>query len=142
MLERHGFKPPLAAGLIVLGLIALMLVVLVATVRGVVDQADQIGDVANEALEKAADQTEEAGVDREALEDAQTATEGAAPTIAEGFLTKVVEGVNSLIGLASGVILGALIMYYLLKDGNRLPACPRRPVRRPSAAGRRRRLRR
>jgi predicted PurR-regulated permease PerM len=29
----------------------------------------------------------------------------------------VVSGVGTLVGLASGVILGALIMYYLLKDG-------------------------
>ena len=34
ILQRKGLKPPLAAGLIVLGLIALMLVVFVATVRG------------------------------------------------------------------------------------------------------------
>ena len=37
-----------------------------------------------------------------------------------GVLTKVVSGVGTLIGLASGLILGALIMYYLLKDGTRL----------------------
>ena len=39
--------------------------------------------------------------------------------IAEGVLARLVEGVGSIIGLASGIILGALIMYYLLKDGNR-----------------------
>ena len=39
-LERRGFKPSLAAGLLVLGLIAVMVVVLVATVRGVLDQTD------------------------------------------------------------------------------------------------------
>jgi putative heme transporter len=43
-----------------------------------------------------------------------------APTVQGGFLTTVVSGVGSLIGIASGVILGALIMYYLLKDGTRL----------------------
>ena len=34
-LRRHGFKPTLAAGLIVLGLLALMAGVMVATVQGV-----------------------------------------------------------------------------------------------------------
>ena len=38
--------------------------------------------------------------------------------IADGFVTRLVSGVNSIIGLASGIILGSLIMYYLLKDGN------------------------
>ena len=117
ILQRKGLKPPLAAGLIVLGLIALMLVVFVATVRGVTAQADEIGSVTDAALEKAAEQLDAAGVDQAALEDARAATEESAPMVAEGFLAKVVEGVGSIIGLASGIILGALIMYYLLKDG-------------------------
>jgi predicted PurR-regulated permease PerM len=44
----------------------------------------------------------------------------AGPTIGSGFLTELVSGFDKLIGLASGLILGALIMYYLLKDGSRL----------------------
>ncbi len=40
--------------------------------------------------------------------------------VAEGILTHLVSGVSSLIGLVSGLILGALIMYYLLKDGAKL----------------------
>jgi putative heme transporter len=44
----------------------------------------------------------------------------AEPTLTGGVLTKVVSGFGTLLGLASGLILGALIMYYLLKDGTRL----------------------
>ncbi len=119
LLQRHKIKPTLAAGLVVLGLLLLMLVVIVATARGVIDQADQISTVTDDALANAAEQLDVAGVDPQALEDARAATEGAAPTIAEGFVTKLIEGVNSIIGLVSGIILGALIMYYLLKDGNK-----------------------
>ena len=54
------------------------------------------------------------------MDDARAATQEAGPTIAEGVLTKFVEGINSLLGLVSGLILGALIMYYLLKDGTAL----------------------
>jgi len=36
------------------------------------------------------------------------------------FLTHLIEGVGTLVGVASGLILGALITYYLLKDGTRL----------------------
>ena len=39
--------------------------------------------------------------------------------IADGFLTKLISGVSTVIGLASGIVLGTLVMYYLLKDGNR-----------------------
>jgi predicted PurR-regulated permease PerM len=119
VLERHGLKPSLAAGLIVLGLIALMAGVVVATVRGVTDQADQISSVTDQAIEKAAEHLDAAGIDQAALEDARASTEGAAPMISDGLLTKVVDGIDTVIGVASGVILGALIMFYLLKDGNK-----------------------
>ncbi len=119
VLQRHNLKPPVAAGAVVLGLLLLMAGVVVATVRGVTDQADQIGEVTDEALANAAEQLDVTGVDPAALEDARAATEGAAPMIADGFVTKLVEGVGSIIGLVSGIILGALIMYYLLKDGNK-----------------------
>jgi predicted PurR-regulated permease PerM len=118
-LERHKIKPTLAAGLIVLGLIALMIGVVVGTVRGVADQADEISAVTDKALDTLADQTDALGVDKGALDDARAATEDSAPMIAEGVLAAVVSGFHSLIAIASGVILGALIMYYLLKDGSR-----------------------
>ena len=117
ILERHNVKPTLAAGLVVLGLLAVMTGVVVATVRGVVDQADQIGDSVDAAQGTLVD---ELAVDQEALEEARAATEDLNPTITGGFLTELVSGIDKLIGLASGLILGSLIMYYLLKDGTRL----------------------
>ncbi len=116
-LERRGLKPTLAAGSIVLGLIALMTVVLVATARGIIQQRDEISASVDAALSNA---SVELDVDQESLEDARAAAEDSRPAIAEGFVTKVVSGVDALVGLASGLILGALIMYYLLKDGTRL----------------------
>jgi putative heme transporter len=119
ILQRHRFKPALAAGLVVLGLLALMALV-VATVRGVVEETDQLAAMVDAALDKAADQTGGLGVDQAALDQARAAAEEAEPTVTGGVLTKVVSGIGTLVGLASGLILGALIMYYLLKDGTRL----------------------
>jgi putative heme transporter len=116
-LERRGLKPTLAAGVVVLGLAALMTVVMVATVRGVVQQTDEIGASVDAALANA---SAEFDVDKESLDDARAAAEATAPAISDGFVTKVVSGVEALVGLAGGLILGALIMYYLLKDGTRL----------------------
>ena len=113
-LGRHGLKPTLGAGLVVLGLLALMTLVVVATVHGVIQQTDEIGVSFDAAIDKA---VEELNIDEDALNDARAAAEETSPAVAEGFVTWVVSGVNALIGLASGVILGSLIMYYLLKDG-------------------------
>src|SRR5512132_3607863 len=52
-LERNGLKPTLAAGLVVLGLLALMTVVAVATARGILQQRDEIGASVDAALAKA-----------------------------------------------------------------------------------------
>jgi putative heme transporter len=116
-LERHHLKASYGAGLIVVGLLALMTAVLLATVRGVVEQTDQISASVNAAITEASDSLE---VDQAALESARESIESAGPTIGSGFLPELVSGFDKLIGLASGVILGALIMYYLLKDGSRL----------------------
>ena len=116
-LERRGLKPTLAAGLVVLGLLAVMTVVVVATARGIIAQRDEVGASVDAALENAG---AELNVDQAALDEARAAAEETSPAIAEGFITKVVSGVDALVGLASGLILGALIMYYLLKDGTRL----------------------
>ena len=119
-LQRHNLSASLASGLIVLGLLALIVGVVLVTVNGVVEQMDQIGDSADAALEKVAEELDGAGIDQQALDDARAATEGASPMVTDGFATKLVEGVGSIVGIVSGIILGALIGYYLLKDGNRL----------------------
>jgi len=119
-LARRNLKPSLAAGLVVLGLLALVVGVVVATVRGVVDQADDIGSTTAAAIEQAADQTDALGIDEAAIDDAKRAIEDAVPMITTGVLAGLVSGIGALVAVAGGVILGALIMYYLLKDGTRL----------------------
>ncbi len=118
-LQRHRLKPSLAAGLVVLGLLLLMVGVVVATIRGVVDQADEIGDSATAAVSEASEQTEELGIDKQALEDARAAVEDAEPLV-RWRPVGLFAGIGTIVAVAGGVILGSLIMYYLLKDGTRL----------------------
>jgi predicted PurR-regulated permease PerM len=114
-LTRRGWKPTLAAGVVVLGLLVLMGVVIVSTVQGVLEQTDEIGSATDSALATAA---EELGLDPETLEEGQAAAEEGAPVIAEGLLARLVSGIDAAIALAGALVLGALIMYYLLKDGS------------------------
>lgn len=116
-LVRHGFRPTIAAGVVVLGLIALMSAVVVAVVSGVTGQADQIGESVQSAIARAA---ETLSVDQSSLDSARAEMEMSASSIGGGLLTRLVSGVSGVIGFASGCILGALIMYYMLKDGARL----------------------
>jgi len=116
-LRRRGLKGPAAAGLIVLGLLALAVFVGYSTVSGVAQQTTEIAKSVDAAIDKAA---EELDADAESLETARESIESASPVTGEGFLTHLSDGIDRIIGLASGLILGALIMYYLLKDGSKL----------------------
>ena len=69
-----------------------MALVMVATVRGVIQQTDEIGGSVDAAIEKAVD---ELAVDEEALQDAKAAAEETSPAVAEGFVTKIVSGVDA-----------------------------------------------
>ncbi len=119
-LVGKNLKPTLAAGLVVLGLLVLMAGVGIATVRGVADQTDQISASADKAVDKASDQTDAVGISQESLDSARKAIDGASSEITTGVLAAVVSGFSTAIAIAGGVILGALIMYYLLKDGTNI----------------------
>ncbi|MEK8226714.1 AI-2E family transporter [Oerskovia sp. M15] len=110
-------KDSIAAIVVVIGLLALATLVAVATVRGIVQQTAQIGDSVDAAIDELVAQVD---ADEEALNGIRQAVQDAAPSITGGFLTGLLGGINTIIGLASGLILGSLIMYYLLKDGSRI----------------------
>jgi putative heme transporter len=114
-LIRRGWKPTAAAGLVVLGLLVLLGVVIIATIQGVVEQTDQISGATDSAIAAAA---EELGVDPAALEEAKAAAQDSSAVVAEGLLTKVAAGIDATIALAGALVLGALLMFYLLKDGS------------------------
>ena len=69
-IERFGVRPAPAAGIVVLGLLAVAVGVIVITVEGVVDQAGSIGDNITAALDRIsvdADTAEQIRSDIEAL---------------------------------------------------------------------------
>ena len=113
-LTRWRLRPSVSAGVVVLGLLALAITVVVATAKGVVDQLDEIGSSVDAA---AAEAQAALGVDQATIDAIQASATSMAPALGGGFLTTLVSGIGTLVGIASGVILGALIMYYMVKDG-------------------------
>jgi putative heme transporter len=109
-LEARRVKPALAAGTVVLGLVLLVAAVVAIAVEGVVEQTSEIGSQISDGLV-------EAGVDDTTAGDLSDALAGLSPAVTQGAIHAVVGGVGILAGLAAGAVLGALIMYYLVKDG-------------------------
>lgn len=116
-LTGRRIRPGVAAGIVVLGLLGLMVLVAVATVQGIVAQRGAIGSSVDDA---AAEAGESLSVDPATWNAVQESIETMAPTIQFGFVSTLVSGLGALVVIASASILGALIMYYLLKDGTRL----------------------
>lgn len=116
-LQRRGVKRSASAGVVVLGLLVLATAAAIGTVRGVADQTAEISASVDAAIDKA---VAELDADQATLESARASVEAASPAVSGGFLTELSEGIDKVVGLASGLILGALIMYYLLKDGSQI----------------------
>jgi predicted PurR-regulated permease PerM len=113
MLEERGLKPMLAAGAVVLGLVVVSIVVVSLTVEGIVSQTDRIIEEVEAGLA-------ELDVDDEAIADIREALEQLTPVVTFGVLKVIVSGISAIGGFAVGALLGALIMYYLVKDWDRL----------------------
>ena len=86
----------------------------VATVKGVIDRPTR-SEPRRTRDRQGADDTEESASTRPRSR-TPAGDQDAAPTVTGGVLSGLVAGVG-VVAIAGGVILGALIMYYLLKDG-------------------------
>lgn len=111
VLGRHKIKPGLAAGLIVLGLLATAIWVVVVTAQEFSSQAAQISAAADAAIENAPPE------DQEALNMTKNAIKEATPMVTTGALPRIISLFSTVVAIAAGILFGALIMYYLLKDG-------------------------
>jgi predicted PurR-regulated permease PerM len=121
---RRRLSPGLAAGGVSLGLVVVAAAVAVAAVAGVVEQSSQIDVEVDRAIDRLGAELEPVGADPAEVEDTADDVVASArallPLVGGGLLTGLVAGVGTVVGFASGVVLGVLIMYYLVKDGARL----------------------
>ena len=116
-LVRRGWRPAFAAGLVVVGLGAVVGGIAAASVAGISSQSEEIHSAVDDAVRKLAD---ESGINTESIQNVRTAVNESSALLALGSVTQLVSGVNTLVGLASGILLGALVLYYLVKDGRLL----------------------
>lgn len=113
-LVRRGARPAIAAGVVVLALGALLGAIVAASVAGLTSQSAAIESAVDDAVRALAD---ESGIDTDTIQDVRSAINESAALVVLGSVTTLVSGVDTLIGLASGVLLGVLVFYYLVKDG-------------------------
>lgn len=112
-LREKGVPAAAAAGAVVVGLVVAVVGAVVLVVRGILDQTGRLGDSLDEALANL--ELDDAAADR-----IRSTLDDLAPVVQEGFVRVVVSGVGAVVGLAAGAILGMLVLYYLLKEGERV----------------------
>jgi putative heme transporter len=109
-LQQHRLPSPLAAGAVVLALVAASVVFVWMVVVGIAREADEVMAQLDAALAKL-------NLDVSTTESITDSVENLEPTVSTGFVEAVISRIDTLAALIAGAVLGILIMYYMLKEG-------------------------
>lgn len=86
------------------------------TVKGIVDQSDEISDRLSEARVEVQDAIDQSSINGY-VDDIRDSVGDAGSVVGDGVGSGVGSLLGSAAGLASGLVLGVVLLYYLLKDG-------------------------
>jgi putative heme transporter len=106
-----------AAAIALLGLVAIAVGVTILVIAGITGQRDQVGRESGQAVERAQSWLQDAGVDEAGAESAASTVKAEVPGIIATLTRGVIEGIRGLTSLVFGLSLGALSLFFLLKDG-------------------------
>jgi putative heme transporter len=120
-LSRHMPRPA-AAGIVLLGLVAIGVFVVIIVISGITGQRSEIATNASAAADKAQSWLTSAGVDKSGSSSATSSVKSDVPSIISALTKGVVDGIKSLTSLAFGLSFAALSLFFLLKDGPSLRA--------------------
>ena len=115
-LARHMPRAA-AAAIVLLGLVAVAVGIVVLVIAGIVGQTDELGRQAGSAADTAQSWLESLGVDMSGAQSAKSALEADVPNLISSLVTGVIGGIRGLTSLVFGLSLGALSLFFLLKDG-------------------------
>jgi predicted PurR-regulated permease PerM len=117
VLVRHSVPRVLAAGIVLLGFIALGVVIAVLVIGGITSQTDAISDYANSAADKAQRWLEDAGVSSTGASAANQALKEDVPDVLSTLTRGLREGIKGLTSLAFFISFTLFSLFFLLKDG-------------------------
>lgn len=116
-LSGRGVPRPVAALLAIVLLVAVLAITVVVVVVGIVDQSDRLGDSLNQAQVEI-----EALVERWHLDPYVERLRGqvseSSSLIGPGVASGVASAFGSFATFVSGLVLGGVLLYYFLKDGD------------------------
>ena len=117
-LETRRVPRPLGAVLVIVLIGAVFAGVIAVVTIGLTSQADELGDQFDVAVEELKERLDRLDPDGEFLDQFRDGSESAGPKVWSGLTSRAGAIVDSAVGIVTGLILGALVLYYMLKDGH------------------------
>lgn len=115
-LAERRVPRPMGAVLVLLLITAMAIGVIAVLVAGIVDQSDELAASFDDVVAEIDVLLEQAEL-TEAVDDILEQARDAGPLLGEGAASTVGSVVGTTTGFFSGLFLGAVMLYYLLKDG-------------------------
>lgn len=115
-LQRRGVARSVGAAIVIIGLGVVISGSTAIVVLGVIDQTDEISDRLTEAQVEVQDTIDQSDIG-EYVERIRDSVDAAGSSTRDGIGAKIGTFLDSAAGFASGLVLGIVLLYYLLKDG-------------------------
>ncbi len=115
-LARHRFSRSLAAMTVLIGLVLMIVGVSWLVGAALIDQADELRLNLDKAVADLKSWLDHTPVNEELVDQIRQTTSSAGPTVTDGLAGRAASFLDSAFGLITGLILGTIVLYYLLKD--------------------------
>ena len=116
-LEDHGIKRGAGAGIVLVGLVAVIVGCGWITAEALYSQSDALTENLEGAVEEVKTWVEDLPISAAAVDEVDSTAHDAAPVARDGVATAVATLFDSAAGMIAGLVLGAMVLYYILKDG-------------------------
>ena len=115
-LARHRFSRSLAAMTVLVGLVLMIVGVSWLVGAALIDQADELRLNLDKAIADLKSWLDHTPVNEELVDQIRQTTSSAGPTVTDGLAGRAASFLDSAFGFVTGLILGTIVLYYLLKD--------------------------
>jgi predicted PurR-regulated permease PerM len=119
-LEDRGIKRGAGAGIVLVGLVAVIVGCGWITAEALYSQGDALTENLQGAVAEVKTWVGDLPISAAAVDEVDSTAHDAAPVARDGVATAVATLFDSAAGMIAGLVLGAMVLYYILKDGARL----------------------
>lgn len=119
-LEARRLARGSAALVVLVGLVVLLGVVAWVCASALAEQGDELSASIDNAVIKIRDWLDGTPIPEDVADQVRSTTSDLGPSLVDGLAGRAIDVIDSAFGLITGMILGTIVLYYLMKDGPRM----------------------